>query len=164
MINTSEKQYPERVTRLVATQFLTRFPEPLFNRSAELFLNQLFKQYREGGELDFLEKRYWKIEITDMSRSLFIHLDNGRLKIRGKAPKTDLAFKGPLTSFITLALKEQDPDSLFFNRQLSIVGDTALGLEIKNFIDRIPLEEIAPFPLPVVLRQLSRAFNNAQPA
>lgn len=164
MLNTLEKQYPERVTRLVATQFLTRFPEPLFNRSAELFLNRLFKRYREKGELDFLEKRYWKVEITDMARSLFIHLDNRTLKVHAKAPKTDLAFKGPLTSFVTLALKEQDPDSLFFNRQLSIVGDTALGLEIKNFIDRIPLEEIAPFPIPVVLRQLSRAFNAVQTA
>lgn len=155
-------QYPQRVSKHVARQFLIKFPDPLLKISADLVLNRLFKKYIHQGDLDFLNGRYWKIEITDIARSLFIQLNRDRLAITFTAPQTDLVFKGPVASFITLALKEQDPDSLFFNRQLSIVGDTALGLEIKNFIDRLPLEEVAPFPLPLLLRQLSRAFNEVQ--
>jgi len=159
MITPLKMQYPERVTRLVTRQLLTNFPNPIFFRSAELFLNQKFKNHIHNGELDFLENKRWALEITDASRRLCIQLVGRRIKVTDCPNDVDLTFKGPIASFITLALKEQDPDSLFFNRQLSITGDTALGLEIKNFIDRLPLDEILTFPLSVLMRHLDRSFN-----
>ena len=46
--------------------------------------------------------------------------------------------------------RREDPDTLFFQRLLAIEGDTALGLEIKNFLDRLEWEAL---PMPALLRQ-----------
>jgi len=36
-----------------------------------------------------------------------------------------------------MMLREEDPDTLFFNRKLVIEGDTELGLIVKNLLDSI---------------------------
>jgi predicted lipid carrier protein YhbT len=38
--------------------------------------------------------------------------------------------------------RREDPDTLFFQRLLAIEGDTALGLEIKNFLYRLEWEAL----------------------
>lgn len=161
MIVNTKKQYPERVTKLVVRQLLAKFPDPVLFKSAELFLNRKLAAYIGNGELDFLENRLWKLEVTDAPRAVCIRLEGRRLRVGPCPDAVDLTFKGPISSFITLALKEQDPDSLFFNRQLGISGDTALGLEIKNFIDRLPLETMLTFPLSTLMRHLDRVFNDS---
>ncbi|EXJ09542.1 ubiquinone anaerobic biosynthesis accessory factor UbiT [Nitrincola nitratireducens] len=40
-----------------------------------------------------------------------------------------------------MAKRTEDPDSLFFQRQLSIEGDTELGLGIKNLLDSLEWKE-----------------------
>jgi predicted lipid carrier protein YhbT len=49
----------------------------------------------------------------------------------------DLCFRGELHAYLKLLTRQEDPDTLFFNRQLSIEGDTELGLAIKNLLDGI---------------------------
>jgi O2-independent ubiquinone biosynthesis accessory factor UbiT len=39
--------------------------------------------------------------------------------------------------YLALALRQEDPDTLFFTRRLVLEGDTALGLEIKNALDSL---------------------------
>ena len=36
-----------------------------------------------------------------------------------------------------MLLRQEDPDTLFFNRRLKIEGDTELGLVVKNLLDSI---------------------------
>jgi predicted lipid carrier protein YhbT len=36
-----------------------------------------------------------------------------------------------------MMLREEDPDTLFFNRKLIIEGDTELGLIVKNLLDSV---------------------------
>ena len=36
-----------------------------------------------------------------------------------------------------MMLREEDPDTLFFNRKLHIEGDTELGLITKNLLDSV---------------------------
>lgn len=38
--------------------------------------------------------------------------------------------------------EKEDPDSLFFQRRLRIEGDTELGLEVKNLMDSLDLDEL----------------------
>lgn len=163
MQNLLQSTHSKKATVFASRQFLSKCPQPILNRSAQLFLNQKFKPFIDKGDLDFLEGKRWMLEVSDASRSLCIHLQNGRLKVSGCDGQPDLVFKGPIASFITLALKEDDPDSLFFNRKLMISGDTALGLEIKNFIDRLPLEAVLDRPLSTVLHYLNTAFNTPDP-
>ncbi|HNM65287.1 MAG TPA: SCP2 sterol-binding domain-containing protein, partial [Accumulibacter sp.] len=46
---------------------------------------------------------------------------------------------------LQLLARQEDPDTLFFNRELSIVGDTELGLLVKNMLDAIDWPRL-PFP------------------
>lgn len=38
---------------------------------------------------------------------------------------------------MALALREEDPDTLFFSRRLRMEGDTDLGLLVKNTLDAV---------------------------
>lgn len=49
----------------------------------------------------------------------------------------DVAFRANLAAFLQLINRQEDPDTLFFNRQLLIEGDTELGLLAKNLLDAI---------------------------
>jgi len=52
--------------------------------------------------------------------------------------------------FLLLALRKEDPDTLFFDRRLCVEGDTELGLIVKNALDRVEP------PLPARLLDLLR--------
>lgn len=47
----------------------------------------------------------------------------------------DVTVRASLRDYLALALRREDPDSLFFARRLVIEGDTALGLAVKNALD-----------------------------
>ena len=55
----------------------------------------------------------------------------------------DLAISATLRDFIALALREEDPDTLFFSRRLRVEGDTELGLTVKNLLDGIDWPGVA---------------------
>jgi O2-independent ubiquinone biosynthesis accessory factor UbiT len=51
--------------------------------------------------------------------------------------KPDVTVRASLADFLALALRREDPDTLFFTRRLVIEGDTELGLTIKNALDAL---------------------------
>ena len=55
----------------------------------------------------------------------------------------DVTFTASAQDFARLALRLEDPDTLFFNRRLLIEGDTDLGLTVKNMLDAVELETAA---------------------
>lgn len=52
----------------------------------------------------------------------------------------DLSFSGNLSTYLQLITRQEDPDTLFFKRDLEIMGDTELGLTTKNMLDSIDLK------------------------
>ena len=68
------------------------------------------------------------------------------------ARAADLAISASLRDFIALWLREEDPDTLFFARRLTIEGDTDLGLTVKNLLDGIDWESALGRLLPPFLR------------
>ena len=46
----------------------------------------------------------------------------------------DLRISASTRDFIALALRQEDPDALFFDRRLLMEGDTDLGLVVKNTV------------------------------
>jgi len=56
---------------------------------------------------------------------------------------SDVTFTSTAQDFARLALRLEDPDTLFFNRRLLIEGDTDLGLMVKNMLDAVELETAA---------------------
>lgn len=53
--------------------------------------------------------------------------------------EADLTIRASAHDFLLLAQRQEDPDTLFFSRRLSMEGDTELGLLVKNTIDAIEL-------------------------
>lgn len=55
------------------------------------------------------------------------------------ATAPDATVSAGAREFVLLALRKEDPDTLFFDRRLVIEGDTELGLLVKNALDRLEL-------------------------
>lgn len=64
--------------------------------------------------------------------------------LRG-SEQPDLDIGASARDFLALARRQEDPDTLFFSRRLAMVGDTELGLLVKNTLDGIdvPLTTLA---------------------
>ena len=83
-----------------------------------------------------------------------------RVTPRGFAPSgaanPDLTLTATARDFVALALRREDPDTLFFSRRLVMEGDTELGLLIKNSLDALEFKPSLPAPRAVlrVLRSL----------
>ena len=65
----------------------------------------------------------------------------------------DLAFAANLSAYLQLLARQEDPDTLFFNRELEITGDTELGLLVKNMLDAVEWPTLPSLPrLPIAGR------------
>ncbi|MEI9698528.1 SCP2 domain-containing protein [Moellerella wisconsensis] len=128
-------------------------------------LEQLLKwQFHESlidGELDFLENKWLKVEITDLQLVWFISLQNSQLMVRPQGT-ADVSISGNANELILIAARKEDPDSLFFQRRLVIEGDTELGLYVKNLMDAFELEKM-PAPLRFGLMQLAEFIQQNKP-
>ena len=62
------------------------------------------------------------------------------------ADNADLTLTATAQDFLALALRREDPDSLFFSRRLTMEGDTELGLLVKNNLDALEFKPSLPVP------------------
>ncbi|STR44584.1 ubiquinone anaerobic biosynthesis accessory factor UbiT [Iodobacter fluviatilis] len=102
-------------------------------------------------EEDFawLAGRNIRLEVLDIGRGLTLSFQDGRFK-RGTGA-ADVTFSASLADYLVLARRLEDPDTLFFQRRLSIEGDTELGLTLKNLMDATDFEPLLAW-LPSRLR------------
>ncbi len=110
-------------------------PLPFKQLAAEAPLNQLFATAIAEGEFDDFEGRRIRLEATGGQPGITIGFWAGRLRILDGPGEATI--RGSLAAFKTLAERRQDPDQLFFQRQLVIEGDTELGLGLKNLLDSL---------------------------
>ena len=126
---------------------LLRLPVSLIPFSAKksvmvFILQRIFKEALTDGDFDFLEERFLKVSVDDLQLSCFITLQQGQLRVLEQNDTCDVSFAAGLNDLILIAGRKEDPDSLFFQRRLRIEGDTELGLEVKNLIDSLDLDEL----------------------
>lgn len=107
-------------------------------------LSRVFKEAIEDGDLAFLEGKWLKVVITDLHLTWFLTVVNDVIIIKDNATTTDVSFSAEVNELILVAGRKEDPDTLFFQRRLSIEGDTELGLEVKNLLDNIEFENLPP--------------------
>ncbi len=116
-------------------------PEKLQNLFVLHQLNRLAKAFIADGELDFLEGRVALVKLTDLSAQWYFSKCGSRIVMLDRQPDSvDVTFSATVNAMVLMASQQVDPDTLFFNRDLSISGDTELGLEIKNLLDRFDLD------------------------
>jgi O2-independent ubiquinone biosynthesis accessory factor UbiT len=117
-------------------------PHPLQRPLLERALEQLFRVSVVEGELDFLGRRCLAIEIEDTGWRWPIALRDGRLRVLDRNHPADVTIRGQSAAFLIMAVRFEDPDTLFFQRRLVIEGDTELGLGVKNFLDGLDEERL----------------------
>ena len=97
--------------------------------------------------LSLLENRNFLVDVLDTGGQAAFTFRDGRFRPRFSPPEVpDLAFRANLSAFLQLATRQEDPDTLFFNRALSIEGDTELGLIVKNMLDAVEWPGISQLP------------------
>lgn len=127
-------------------------PGPVHSTVVTTALNVLFAARIRDDEFEFLRDRVLAIRVRDARLEY-------RFRYAGPAGfvpcqdwrKPDLSIVGTIYDFLALATRREDSDTLFFNRQVVMEGDTALGLELKNWLDGMDLEAMGG-PLPPLLR------------
>lgn len=83
------------------------------------------------------EGRTLLVAVEDGGTEALFTCRNGLFQPLWQKVPADVCFRGELHAYLKLLTRQEDPDTLFFNRQLSIEGDTELGLAIKNLLDAI---------------------------
>ena len=107
-------------------------------------LSRVFKEAIEDGDLDFLQGKWLKVTVSDLKLTWFLSFENEAFIIKPQVPHSDVAFSASVNDLILVAGRKEDADTLFFQRRLSIEGNTELGLEIKNLLDNIEFDNLPP--------------------
>lgn len=141
--------------------------EPLVSHSAracpfmlqklalEKVLAQVFAAEIADGDLDCLNDRCLKVRVNDLDLGWRISLAGDQVCVLPVAGDADVTISGNAREFALLVGRQEDPDTLFFQRRLMIEGDTELGLEIKNILDALDHQSL-PFPLKQILESVSQ--------
>ncbi|HEY0064122.1 MAG TPA: SCP2 sterol-binding domain-containing protein [Telluria sp.] len=82
-----------------------------------------------------LEAKHLRLCVTDLGLGFDARWHGNRFAPTACGPTPDLAIGASLHDLWLLARREEDPDSLFFSRRLTLNGDTELGLIFKNTMD-----------------------------
>jgi predicted lipid carrier protein YhbT len=80
-----------------------------------------------------------RLRVTDAQWTFDFAWLNGRFVASQNQGEADLTLSASAYDFVLLARRQEDPDTLFFSRRLSMEGDTELGLLVKNTMDAIEL-------------------------
>ncbi|GMR07202.1 MAG: SCP2 domain-containing protein [Gammaproteobacteria bacterium] len=139
-----DRQHLPSLPRLLL-RGLFQAPFSLQRLVLEQTLQRVFKEALRDGDLDFLKGQHLKIHIIDMDCIWYFSHLWGRIVVSRKAHES-VAISGHLKEFVQLATRCVDPDTLFFQRRLVIEGSTEMGLQIKNLLDSLDIEEL-PLPL-----------------
>ncbi|MEW9570348.1 SCP2 sterol-binding domain-containing protein [Rhodanobacter sp. Si-c] len=113
------------------------------------------------GALDFMAGRRLGIEVSDLGLCWVLSLRDGRLVVVDDRPEASV--RGSATDLLLLASRLEDADTLFFQRNLVLTGDTELGLTARNLLDRLPWESV-PLGLRIALNRGARFARAAREA
>jgi predicted lipid carrier protein YhbT len=109
-------------------------------------------------ELTALEDKLFRVQVLDTGGTAHFTYRGGLFRPVFRAGREpDLAFAAHLLAYLQLLARREDPDTLFFNRELEITGDTELGLFVKNMLDAVEWPRLTRPPL------LSRRLTGDKP-
>lgn len=103
-----------------------------------------------------------RLRVLDAQWTFDFEWRDSRFAACQNAGDADLSISASAHDFVKLARRQEDPDTLFFNRRLAMEGDTELGLLVKNTIDAIelPVMNLETFKPQHVLAQARAHFKS----
>lgn len=121
--------------------FLRFIPDKVHTRLLSHFGGHFMKGQAITLRLDFMEGKRIKLTVKDTGNCWrFIVCDHRLVDDMNSKVTSDVHIQGNLNTFLLLAMGKEDPDSLFFSRDLSLEGNTEDGLYIKNLIDAMDFD------------------------
>lgn len=125
---------PQRLGALLAR--LPAYPGSVLLVSA---LNIGLAPHLPADVLQMLLYKKLRIHVRDARLTFDFEWTGQRFAACAKQQATDLTIAASAHDFLRLAQRQEDPDTLFFSRRLSMQGDTELGLVVKNSLDALEL-------------------------
>ncbi len=120
-------------------KLVSRLPQQPPTHVLTLVLNLALDRILPRATLAPLIGHHLQMRVLDAGLTLDFTL--GEHGFRSATPaasaKPDLIISATTRDFMALALREEDPDTLFFSRRLRMEGDTDLGLLVKNTLDAV---------------------------
>lgn len=96
-------------------------------------VNHLLRGQPIAERLAELTGRRFRLHVEDVPVVLTFEVTSAGLRASRAAPHVTM--RGEMTDFVALALRREDPDTLFFQRRLVVEGATETGLHLKNLLD-----------------------------
>lgn len=94
-----------------------------------------------------LNDKLFNVRVRDTGGEASFTYRNGMFRPVFRSDREpDLAFSANLSAYLQLLARQEDPDTLFFNRELEITGDTELGLLVKNMLDAVEWPSLPSLP------------------
>lgn len=141
--------FPLPLRRLIAR--LPAYPPAAV---AAVALNVWFGEMLNAKNLPQARGKVIAIDVRDTGLKLAFAVEDGGLVARG-AVRPDATISAEAPDFLALARREEDPDALFFNRRLTMEGDTEVALLVKNTLDAIDFRALKLPPPSRVLAALA---------
>lgn len=114
-------------------------PDPFHAEALSRLANHLMKGQEIADRLGELDGRRICLAVTDAACAPVFRVRAGRLE-RAPEGSWDVRIGGQLKDLVALASRAEDPDTLFFQRRLTLEGDTATGLLLKNLLDALDFD------------------------
>ncbi len=138
---------------------LALIPGPVHSTVLTQALNAQFASHIQNDEFEFLRDRILAVEVRDARIQFrFGFTGSAGFVPRPAAHAPDLTISGTIYDFLALVTRREDSDTLFFSRRVVMAGDTALGLELKNWLDGTDLDALGG-PLPPLLRIMNNLLG-----
>jgi O2-independent ubiquinone biosynthesis accessory factor UbiT len=137
------KNAPRASLGTLLLQPLRLVPPPLLGFGLLKVLNTALQPLIAQGELDFLKGRTLAVAVDDLHLGWAFTLADSGLRLASRH-SADVQISGASRDLLLLAARREDPDTFFFQRRLRIEGDTELGLQVKNVMDSLDLDELLP--------------------
>lgn len=84
--------------------------------------------------------RRFLLDPVDLPFVLLLEPALARVTACRRVPDHDVRITGPLSGFLAMVHAEQDGDALFFMREVTVAGDTAAALALRNAVDDAELD------------------------
>jgi len=144
----------------VSRRSLNLMPEKLKITVINKLLSLVLAEQLMLDELQFLEHKWVGICVDDIGLRFEVSVDT-QLRVRSFT-QPDVTFCANVPELVLVAAGKEDPDTLFFQRKLRIEGDTELGLEVKNMLLSIELENL-PKPARMGIEKLAKILQILTP-
>lgn len=118
---------------------LSEWPLPAVLLTAALAsaFNRYLRAQGSMQRLAELEGKRIGIQVRELPWAFAVTVAKDGLRVTARGESAHVTIRGSLADLRRLAMRQEDPDTLFFERRLCIEGETETGLLLKNLLDTL---------------------------